>query len=119
MKVWIAKVFNPDIAVTSVPISIRIEHVEVSTNNIYELYYDTFDLFMNTQNVGTLSHVSYDCKAFTSLIVLNSGPVNHPGLIRIFPRSIGGFSTLYGYYFVLDATDDFKPMDLEAMYSSN
>jgi hypothetical protein len=108
MQFWIAKVFNPAIAVTSVPISIRIEHVEVSTNNIYELYYDTFDLFMNTQNVGTLSHVSYDCQD-PYANVLNSGPINHGGYIRFRPRSIGGFDANYGYYFVLDSTADFRP----------
>ncbi len=35
MRLWIAKVFNPAVAVTSVPISIRINHVALSTNDIY------------------------------------------------------------------------------------
>jgi len=34
MRVYIAKVFNPTIAVTSIPISIRIQHVTVSNNNV-------------------------------------------------------------------------------------
>jgi len=50
MTLYIAKVFNPSIAVTSVPITVKIQHVEVSTNNIYELYEDTYDVFMNSQN---------------------------------------------------------------------
>ena len=49
MQVWIARFMNPAIAVTSFPISIKIDHVEVATNDIYELYYDTFDVFMNSQ----------------------------------------------------------------------
>lgn len=50
MRVFIAKIFNPAIAVTSIPITVRIQHVEVSTNNVYELYHDTYDVFMNSQN---------------------------------------------------------------------
>lgn len=50
MKVFIAKIFNPNIAVTSFPISIRIQHVQVATNNVQELYHDTYDVFMNSQN---------------------------------------------------------------------
>ena len=112
MRFWMAKIFNPAIAVTSLPISIRIEHVQVSTNNIYELYYDTFDVFMNSQNVGTLSHGSYDCRSHTSSTIMNSGPINHEGYFRFYPRSIGGFNSLYGYYFVLDTTKDFIPSSL-------
>lgn len=52
MTVYIAKVFNPAIAVTSVPISVKIQHVEVSSNKIYELYYDTYDVFMNSQTTS-------------------------------------------------------------------
>lgn len=90
MQFWIAKVYNPAIAVTSVPISIRIEHVQVSTNNIFELYYDTFDVFMNTQNVGTLSHTSYDCRQHTSSTIFERD-INHVGYFRFYPRSIGGY----------------------------
>ena len=35
MRVFIAKVFNPAIAVTSVPITVRIQHVDVATNNVF------------------------------------------------------------------------------------
>ena len=112
MQLWIAKVYNPAIAVTSVPISIRIEHIQVSTNNVYELYYDTFDVFMNTQNVGTLTNTSYDCQNFNGGSIFLAGNINNVGYFQIYPRSVSGFSSLYGYYFVLDTTDDFKPMTL-------
>ena len=62
MQVWIAKIYNPTAAVTSVPISIRIDHIQVSTNHIYEMYYDTFDLFMNSQNPPTATNVVNDCQ---------------------------------------------------------
>lgn len=35
MQLWIAKVFNPANPVTSIPISIKIDHVSVSTNDVY------------------------------------------------------------------------------------
>jgi len=49
MRVYIAKVFNPSIAVTSVPISIRIQHVTATSNNVEDIYFDTYDTFMNSQ----------------------------------------------------------------------
>jgi|JI6StandDraft_1071083.scaffolds.fasta_scaffold216589_2 hypothetical protein len=49
MKVYIAKVFNPSVFTASVNISVSITQVTVATNNVDELYYDTFNVFMNTQ----------------------------------------------------------------------
>jgi hypothetical protein len=49
MRVYIAKVFNPSIAVTSVPISIRIQQVTATNNNVEDIYFDTYDTFMNSQ----------------------------------------------------------------------
>ena len=63
MHVWIAKVFNPGVAVTSVPISIRINHVVVATNDIYELYYDTYDVFMNSQTPTPTLALTQDCQS--------------------------------------------------------
>ena len=50
---------------------------------------------------------------------MNSGPVNHEGYFRFYPREIGSVNTLYGYYFAIDVTDDFKPSSLEDRYSNN
>jgi hypothetical protein len=118
MRFWIAKVFNPTRGVTSVPISVKIEHVEVSTNNIYELYYDTFDVFMNSQPVGTLTNNVQDCQTYATTI-FSSGPINHAGLFRFDPRSVSGYNSLYGYYFVLDTTSDFKPVNVGSYSSTN
>lgn len=103
MEIWIAKVFNPAIAVTSVPISVRMEHVEVSTNNIYELYYDTFDTFMNSQNVGSLTHNTIGCQSYSGT-VMQSGPINHEGLFKFYPRVIGSYTSAEGWYYVIDTT---------------
>ena len=118
MEIWIAKVFNPAIAVTSVPISVRMEHVEVSTNNIYELYYDTFDTFMNSQNVGSLTHNTIDCRSHHTGTIFSS-ILNHEGQFRFYPRVIGSYTTAEGYYYVIDTTKDFKPSSLESRYSNN
>jgi len=61
MQLWIAKVYNPTRAVSSVPISIKIDHVTVSNNHVYELYYDTFHVFLNSQNPPTPSHTTNAC----------------------------------------------------------
>jgi len=62
MQLWIAKIFNPAVAVTSIPISIKIDHVMVSNNNVFELYYDTFEVFMNSQNPPTPVHTTNGCQ---------------------------------------------------------
>lgn len=49
MRLYIAKVFNPVRAVISIPLSIRIVRVISASNNVYEYFYDTYDLFMNSQ----------------------------------------------------------------------
>lgn len=46
---FIARIHNPTRAVKSVPLSVRMFEVEEATNNIYERYYETFDLFVNGQ----------------------------------------------------------------------
>ena len=60
-----ARIYNPTRAVVSIPLSIRINHVSVSTNDVYELYYDTFDLFMNSQNPAPLADSSRACDYYT------------------------------------------------------
>ena len=102
-----AKVFNPNIAVTSVPISIRINHVQVSTNHVYELYYDTFDVFLNSQTASTTNY-NYGCQDFNSEIMISS-TVNSVGRFRFTPKIIGSWNSIYGYYFALDTTNSFKP----------
>jgi hypothetical protein len=108
MRFWMAKVFNPNNAVTSVPISIRINHVQVSTNHVYELYYDTFDLFLNSQTASPSGNYNYGCQDFNSGI-MNSGPINNVGYFRFTPKIIGTWNSIYGYYFALDTTSSFKP----------
>ena len=63
MRVFIAKIFNPDIAVTSVPISIRVQHVTVSTNNVQDLYYDTYDCFMNSQFAAPSTNLTRNARS--------------------------------------------------------
>lgn len=65
MKVRMARIFNPSRAVTSIPFTVRINHVTVSNNDVFELYYDTFDLFMNSQNPAPLADSSRACNTYT------------------------------------------------------
>lgn len=65
MKIRVARIYNPNRAVVSIPISIRINHVVVSTNDVYELYYDTYDVFMNSQNPAPLSDTTRGCDTYT------------------------------------------------------
>ena len=85
MRLWIAKVFNPAVAVTSVPISMKVDHVTVATNDVYELYYDTFDVFMNSQTASPVADTSYGCRDRNSGTIFHSGPVNHVGYALLYP----------------------------------
>ena len=117
MRFWIAKVFNPSIAVTSIPISIRINHVQVSTNNVYQLYYDTFDLFMNSQSNSASTFNTIGCQG-SQTTFFYSPPINNIGYVRIYPANIGGWAST-GYFFVLDTTNSFKPQSLQPYVNSN
>lgn len=118
MQVWIAKVFNPAIAVTSVPISIKIDHVVVASNDVYELYYDTFDLFMNSQNPTPSYSVVEGCQSSCSCTIFNSN-INNVNYFRFYPYIAGSPSVSLGYYYVIDTTAAFKPMTLQSYWSSN
>lgn len=122
MRVWIAKIFNPAIAVTSLPISIRINHVVVATNDIYELYYDTFDVFMNSQNPNPTYAVTEGCydgtDCPTTCTVFNSN-INARNYFRFSPRPMGSYSSSTGYYYAIDTTAVLKPRSLEYEYNNN
>jgi hypothetical protein len=66
LKVRMARIYNPSRAVQSIPLSVRIVHVSVSTNDVYELYYDTFDLFMNSQTPAPAADSSRNCNSVSS-----------------------------------------------------
>jgi hypothetical protein len=122
MRVWIAKVYNPAIAVTSLPISIRINHVVVATNDIYELYYDTFDVFMNSQNPNPTYAVTDGCYGGTgcpsSCTVFDSN-INSRNYFRFSPNPMGSYSSTPGYYYAIDTTSVLKPRSLEYEYYNN
>jgi len=110
MSLWIAKVFNPATAVTSVPISIKIDHVSTTTNDIYQLYYDTYDVFMNSQTPGAPSNVISGCQDYNGSRVLG-GYVTQVNWFLFYPYAYGTI-TANGFYYVLDTTNMFQPMSL-------
>ena len=111
MTLYIAKVFNPSIAVTSAPISVRIQHVDVATNNVFELYHDTYDVFMNSQN-PTLQQ-SNTTRGTRSDTFENGKDIGDQGVMAFDVRKKGsvGITTSLGYFMALDLTDSIKPMN--------
>ena len=111
MTFYIAKVFNPAIAVTSVPISVRIQHVEVATNNVYELYHDTYDVFMNSQN-PTLAQAN-TTRGTRADTFEDGKDIGDQGVIAFDVRKKGtvGITTSLVYFMALDLTDSMKPMN--------
>jgi hypothetical protein len=73
---------------------------------------------MNSQTPATPTINSRNCNAYDGTVLV-SGPINQEGYFRFYPRSIGGFDSNYGYYFVIDMTSDFKPSSLETRYNNN
>lgn len=115
MRVWIAKVFNPGVAVTSVPISIRINHVVVASNDVYELYYDTYDVFMNSQTPTPTFALTEDCQSGTECYgscTIFSTNINSRNNFRFSPRPLTSFSASPGYFYALDTTAVLKPRSL-------
>ena len=119
MRLWITKVWNPTRAVISIPISIKIDHVTVSNNNVDELYYETFDVFMNSQTPAPTASGVEDCRASCSSCTIFSGDVQTRGWFRFYPEANSSVSSAFGYYYALDTTDIIKPRSLENEYSNN
>ena len=116
MQLWIAKVFNPAAAVTSVPISIKIDHVVVASNDVYELYYDTFDLFMNSQTPAPTYSVVEDCQsgASCSSCTIFSSDITNRNWFRFSPYIAGSPTLSLGYYYVIDTTSVLKPLTMQS-----
>ena len=104
-----ARIYNPSRAVQSIPLSVRIVHVSVSTNDVYELYYDTFDLFMNSQTPAPAADSSRNCNSVYH-DVFESVQVGGVGWFRFYPRNKGdSISSSVGYYYVLQLPKDIQP----------
>ena len=95
-----AKIFNPSRAVASIPLSVKIVHVTVSNNNVHELYYDTFDVFMNSQNPSPSADATRNCNHHSSDI-FQSVQVGDVGWFRFYPRNKGDSISSNGYYYVM------------------
>lgn len=111
MRLYIAKVFNPVRAVVSIPLSIRIIRVVSATNNVYEYFYDTYDLFMNSQvaaPVGT--NLLQNCNAIVNDFTEDNMEVGQIGWIRFYPKRIGAVTN--PYYYVIKLPADFKPVHI-------
>jgi len=112
MRLWIAKVFNPTTAVTSVPISIKIDHVTVSNNHVEEIYYDTFHLFMNSQTPTPTASTVDNCNTYCSGCTIFNGEVQTRNWFRFYPKAFSTVVGGVGYYYALDMTDVLKPRSL-------
>lgn len=115
MRMWLARIYNPATAVTSVPISIKIDHVVASSNDVYELYYDTFDVFMNSQTPNPTYSQTLDCMSNYGCggsCTIFDNNINNRNYFRFQPVAMGGYTTSLGYYYVLDTTSVFKPRSL-------
>ncbi len=112
MKVRMARIYNPSRAVASIPFTVRINHVSVSTNDVYELYYDTFDLFMNSQTPAILADSSRACNTYTNDFA-STGQGGDLSWVRFYPRRKDG--TGGDYFYVIKLPVDFTPAHTEAI----
>ena len=111
MKIRMARIYNPSRAVVSIPISVRINHVTVSTNDVTELYYDTFDIFMNSQNPVPLADSSRGCDYYTTDFAEDNYQVGDLGWLRFYPRTKDG-NPGPGYYYVIKLPVEFTPANV-------
>lgn len=112
MRLWIAKVFNPAAAVSSVPISIKIDHVSVTTNDITELYYDTFHLFMNSQSNSPTDFQTSGCRDVYNGDIFGS-EINNRNSFLFYTNSLGAYDPNIGYYYAIDMTSALSPRSME------
>ena len=107
------RIYNPIRAVASIPFTVRINHVSVSNNDVYELYYDTFDLFMNSQTPAILADTSRACNAFSSDFAQNGNQGGDLAWIKFFPRKKD--ATAGDYFYVIKLPVDFTPAHTESI----
>jgi hypothetical protein len=83
----------------------------VSTNNIFELYHDTYDVFMNSQN-PTLQQTNAT-RGTRGDSFEDGKDIGDQGVFAFDVRKMGsvGITTSLGYYMALDLTDSMKPMN--------
>lgn len=112
MRLWIAKVFNPAAAVTSVPISIKIDHVSLTTNDITELYYDTYDLFMNSQANSPTTYTTTSCRDVYNGDIFSS-EINNRNSFLFYTNSLGAFDPAIGFFYAIDMTSALKPRSMQ------
>jgi hypothetical protein len=118
MRLWIAKVFNPAAAVTSVPISIKIDHVAVTTNDITELYYDTFHLFMNSQSNSPTVFQTSSCRDVCNCDIFSS-EINNRNSFLFYTNSLGSFDANIGFFYAIDMTSALTPRSLQDEWNNN
>lgn len=112
MRVYIAKVFNPLIAVTSVPISIRVQHITVGSNNVQDIYLHTYDVFMNSQTPSLSTNYTGTAASNT---FYGGYHISQEGYFIFWPDRVGPLSMgTLGYYYVLDLTSAIKPANRQS-----
>ena len=112
MKVYIAKIFNPSVFTPSVNISVSITQMTVGTNNVNELYYDTFTVFMNTQTYAPAADVN-EYVSNTQDYFQNSRDVGDTGFLNLFTQSTT-IDASTGYYYVVQLPWNFTVLNHEA-----
>jgi len=84
----------------------------VATNKVYELYYSTYDVFMNSQN-PTLQQTN-GTRAARGDSFENGFDISDQAVIAFDVRKLGSVAidtVTEGYYMAIDLTDNFKPMN--------
>lgn len=109
MKVYIAKVFNPSVFTPSVNISISITQVTAATNNVDELYYDTFTVFMNTQVASPAADVNEYVSNGVDYFQ-DSQDVGETGYINLYMHSTS-IPANSGYYYVIQLPFNFTVLN--------
>lgn len=112
MKLYIAKVFNPSVFTASVNISISITQVTVSNNNVDELYYDTFTVFMNSQTNSPAGDVN-EYVSNAQDYFQNGQDVGNTGYINLYVQS-SAINAATGYFYVVQLPKNFTVLNHEA-----
>ena len=103
------RIYNPATTVVSVPLSVRIDHVVVATNHVFELYYDTYDVFMNSQAPAPAGDSTVNCNQHSDFAA-NNYQVGDRQWMRFYAYNKGYSGS---FYYVIKLPVDFIPYNIE------
>lgn len=111
LSVYIFKVLNPALSHSSVPVTVKIDHIEVATGNIFPLYKQTYRIFLDPRPKNG-APVTYPSVDDPSVQFFEAGKdVGDYGSIFMNAHTVSGSPVTQPFYMLVKLPDYLDPED--------